>query len=113
MEAAEEEKAANAIKAQQRKEMMMKKLKSFIENAMWIKLKAIKKAEEEKLEKLREVAEIKRKETVLKYKQTMTLKKVPYDSDEDDFGMDKMSPAIGVKPTLLDQKHPAWVIYYT
>lgn len=45
--------------------MMMKKLKTFIENAMWIKLKAIKKAEEERIEGLRVEAEIKRKKAVL------------------------------------------------
>jgi len=47
---------------------MMKKLKTFIENAMWIKLKAIKKAEEEKIEARRVVAEVKRKESMLQIK---------------------------------------------
>lgn len=45
--------------------MMMKKLKTFMQNAMWIKLKAIKKAEEERIEALRAEAEVKRKQTVL------------------------------------------------
>jgi hypothetical protein len=63
--------------------MMMKKLKTFIENAMWIKLKAIKKQEEERIEKLRAEAEIKRKAAILKRKETMMVKKVPYDSDDE------------------------------
>lgn len=63
--------------------MMMKKLKTFIENAMWIKLKAIKKQEEDRIELLRVEAEIKRKEGLLKMKHQMTMKKVPYDSDDE------------------------------
>jgi len=43
----------------------MKKLKTFIENAMWIKLKALKKKEEERIEALRVEAEKKRKAAVL------------------------------------------------
>ena len=45
---------------------MMKKLKTFIENAMWIKLKAIKKQEEDRLEVARVGAEVKRKAALLK-----------------------------------------------
>jgi hypothetical protein len=63
--------------------MMMKKLKTFIENAMWIKLKAIKKQEEDRIELLRVEAELKRKEGLLKMKHQMTMKKVPYDSDDE------------------------------
>jgi vacuolar-type H+-ATPase subunit E/Vma4 len=40
--------------------MMMKKLKTFIQNAMWIKLKAIKAEAEAELEAKREQAEKKR-----------------------------------------------------
>lgn len=65
--------------------MMMKKLKQFIQNAMWIKLKAIKKAEEEKLEALREEAEKKRLEANVKRKQTMMMmKRVPSVGSEDE-----------------------------
>lgn len=71
----------------------MKKLKTFIENAMWIKLKAMKKKEEERIESLRVEAEKKRKAAVLLRKQTMLIKKVPYDSDEEGNG-DKFSPGI-------------------
>ena len=45
--------------------MMMKKLKTFIQNATWIKLKAIKQEEEEKLEARRAEAEIKRKRAMM------------------------------------------------
>jgi hypothetical protein len=86
--------------------MMMKKLKTFIENAMWIKLKAIKKAEEERIEKLRAEAEVKRLATLKKMKQQMTMKRVPYDSDEE-AADNKISPAFRASPKLLDQKHPA------
>lgn len=48
--------------------MMMKKLKTFIQNAMWIKLKAIKKQEEERIDLLRVEAEKKRKEGLAKLK---------------------------------------------
>lgn len=48
----------------------MKKLKSFIQNAMWIKLKAMKKKEEERIAELRVEAEKKRQETNLKRKMT-------------------------------------------
>jgi len=72
--------------------MMMKKLKSFIENAMWIKLKALKKQEEDKLEMRRVEAEEKRKEAVMKRKQAMVIKK-PWDSDEEADSMQDRSPA--------------------
>lgn len=86
--------------------MMMKKLKAFIENAMWIKLKALKKQEEERIEGLRAAAEIKRKAAVLARKQTILMKKVPYDSDEEEFGM--TSPAFDRTPVkLLEQQLPA------
>lgn len=42
--------AEQAAKNKARKEQMMKKLKSFIQNAMWIKLKAIKAEAEAELE---------------------------------------------------------------
>jgi len=44
---------------------MMKKLKTFLQNAMWIKLKAIKEQAEKDLEEKRAEAEIKRKAIVL------------------------------------------------
>lgn len=63
---------------------MMQRLKNFLQNAMWIKLKAIKKQAEEELEAKRAEAEKKRQKAILIRKQTMmAMKKVPYDSDEE------------------------------
>ena len=83
---------------------MMKKLKTFIENAMWIKLKAIKKAEEDRIEGLRVEAEKKRRAAVLLRKQTLLVKKVPYDSDDEQA---VKSPSNLPKPNYLGQQHPA------
>lgn len=63
---------------------MMKKLKSFIQNAMWIKLKAIKAEAEAELEAKRAEAEKKRQKAILVRKQTMAaMKKIQIDSDEE------------------------------
>jgi len=64
----EEQLAEEARKTKERKDQMMKKLKTFIQNAMWIKLKAIKAEAEAELEAKREVAEKERKKAVLKRK---------------------------------------------
>merc|ERR1712151_917711 len=81
----EEQLAEEARKTKERKEQMMKKLKTFIQNAMWIKLKAIKAEAEAELEAKREVAEKERVQAVLKRKQTlMAMKQQAYDSDNEE-----------------------------
>jgi len=84
---------------------MMKKLKSFIENAMWIKLKAIKAEAEAELEEKRAVAEKKRQKAILVRKQTMiAMKKVPYESDEEAF---EPSPCFRGETKTMNQNLPA------
>ena len=86
---------------------MMKKLKTFLQNAMWIKLKAIKEQAERDLEAKRAEAEIKRKQTILARKQTMmAFKKVPYDSDEE-ADLPQRSPGFRVETNSMNQNLPA------
>lgn len=59
----------------------MAKLKTFIQNTTWIKLKAIKKAEEEKLAMRKAESEKLRQKTMLARKATIA-KKEPYDSQK-------------------------------
>jgi len=85
--------------------MMMKKLKTFIQNAMWIKLKAIKAEAEAELEAKRAEAEKKRQKAILVRKQTMLqMKKVPYDSDED---VPQQSPGFRAETKHMNQNLPA------
>jgi hypothetical protein len=84
---------------------MMKKLKTFIQNAMWIKLKAIKAEAEAELEAKREQAEKKRKQAVLKRKQTlMAMKQQAYDSDNEEV---VRSPGFRGEAKNMNQNLPA------
>lgn len=86
--------------------MMMKKLKSFIQNAMWIKLKAIKAEAEAELEKKRAEAEKKRQKAILVRKQTLAaMKKVPYDSDGEE--VVARSPGFRAEAQTMNQNLPA------
>lgn len=83
---------------------MMQRLKNFLQNAMWIKLKAIKQKAEEELEIKRAEAEKKRQKAILVRKQTMmAMKKVPYDSDEEV----PRSPGFKAETKNMNQNLPA------
>merc|ERR1712139_622809 len=95
-----------ARKTKERKEQMMKKLKTFIQNAMWIKLKAIEAEAEAELEAKRAEAEKKRQHAILVRKQTMAaMKKVPYDSEEEE--MQVRSPGFKGEVKTMNQNIPA------
>ena len=84
---------------------MMKKLKVFLQNAMWIKLKAIKAEAEAELETKRAEAEKKRQKAILVRKQTMAaMKKVPYDSDAEEVAR---SPGFRAEAQSMNQNLPA------